>query len=710
MLGRPNRSRSPHRPPMVYQSEAHECGLACISMILSAWGRDVTLSSLRAGCEDRTFGIRLSTLLNEARRHGLTARPLRVELDDLDRLPLPALLHWDMDHYVVLVECRAHTCTIHDPARGVLQLTRHEVSQCLTGVVTTFSPASGFSPGVFRSPHSLVSLWRSLPNATGTACTLLFLSLLLQALGLMTPLLMKTVIDRISSPDLPTSIIIFASAMAAVEVLATFIRWLRVSALTSMVMTVRAHLSLAVVNHTLHLPFSFFQRRNSADILSRLESIESVRKQLSEEPAEAVSDLVVLGIAIAFMATQSVLMTTACIVLMAIYVAVLFAFLQPIRMLTQQQLTCASKASGLLTENVHCLQALRLARAIPARIQFWYEELHRSLLASRSLSRLLGWQDGAKRIVLALEQVFSVGIGLLEVRNSHLTLGAFFAVFALRQRVVAQCETLCSRLQQFRLINVHLERMADITQAAREQAGALTPVLQTGPAALSVRNLTFAYPGRPPIMENLTFDLAAGECLLIVGPSGCGKSSLLKVLLGLESASAGEIFLDHLGLQASSDERLLRRVGAVMQSDTAIFNGTLLENISVFEPEADRSLAGRLLDQVGLDGLVSALPQGLDTRLATGAVLSGGQTQRVLLARALYRRPGLLILDEATAHLDAELERHIFALLRRLGISLIVVSHRPGNVQYADKVLQFVDARWCLRDMAASQGAHDSAA
>jgi ATP-binding cassette subfamily B protein RaxB len=671
----------------IVQSEASECGLACLAMVAAHHGLDLGMPELRRRFPMSLKGLRLSQLIDIAGRLGLHGRALRLDMDGLAKLQTPAILHWDLNHFVVLESVRRDSVVIADPSYGRRTLPLSEVSRHFTGVALELQPGQTFTPEVRRETVSLRRLTGPVRGLWRALSLLLLLSLALQVFVLVTPFYMQWVVDQVlvsADASLLTVLGIGFALLVMVQVAVSVLRgW------TVVYLSARFGLQWManVFAHLLRLPLDFFEKRHLGDIVSRVGSVQRIQQTITTNFVEAVVDGLMAVATLAMMLVYSPILVLATLVAVLLYLGLRLATFRRFRDGSEQQLVEAARQQSHFFETARGMQSIKVSGIESQRRSAYLNLLHRTIDREVWLARLDLLFSQGNALVMGLERVVVIWIGASLTLDGTFTVGMLIAYLAYKEQFTQRVATLIDRIMEFRMLRLHGERLADIVMAEPE------PVeqgidLPPKPPLIQARSLSFRYAeGEPWVVANCDLDIMAGESVAIVGPSGCGKSTLLKLLLGLLQPVAGEIRIDGLPLKQMGAANFRRTAGVVMQDDQ-LFAGSIGENISQFDETWDQERIEEAARRAAIHDDIAAMPMGYHSLIGDmGSSLSGGQRQRILMARALYRRPMVLILDEATSHLDVDRERLVNAAVGALALTRIIVAHRPETIASADRVL-----------------------
>ena len=673
----------------VLQAEATECGLACLATVALLHGRRESLSDLRRRFPVSQGGMSLKDLIGCADVLGFATRAVRCELDELGKLDAPAILHWSLDHYVVLRRIGRGGATVFDPARGERKLPHEEVSKHFTGVALELTPAPDFEKKTTVERVRLGDLWGRLVGFRPFLVQLLLLSLMLQAVGLLTPLVSQIVIDDVigrSDRDLLLAVVLGFGALiviqAAIETLRGFVQLHAGQRLA-------VQLSGNLLRHLLRLPTEFFERRHVGDVLSRFGSLKPPQAFLTGGLVGIVLDAVLVVPVGVVMVLYSPLLASIVALNLVVVLVVRAGTFPALRRFAEENLNLSARADTVFLETVRGARAIKIAGREAERHGLWQNAVAEQQNAAFRQGSFLLWGHAGGGVWQGLIALILLAAGALQVMEGNLTLGMFFAFQSYAMQFSGRVGSLIGAFFTFRMVGLHLERLADIVHAEAE------PGLD-GPSALSrplegrlaVRDLRFRYsPFDPWVISQASFDIEPGEAVAIVGPSGGGKSTLLKLLIGLYPPTEGQVLVDGHPISSLGTRAVRGRLGVVMQDDQ-LLSGSIIDNVAFFDASVDIGRVEKVCRLAHVHDDIMRTPMGYHSLIGDmGSVLSGGQKQRLLLARALYKEPSLLFMDEGTANLDPELERRVMSSLSELRITRIMVAHRHAAVKGAGRVL-----------------------
>ena len=685
------------RTPYIPQGEASECALACLAMVAGFHGLHTDLISLRQQYGMSLKGANLKQVMQVAEDMGFNARPLRGEMADMPHLAMPAILHWNLNHFVVLTSIstgvRGKRFHIHDPARGAVVLTEEDVSRQWTGVALDLLKSESFKPKIERKQLGITQLWSKMTGFWQTIRQVVLLSLVLQLVVLATPFFLQISIDTVFPAFDGDLLLMLALGFGGLTIINFMASWLRSLILVTLSNALSYQVVVNLFRHLARLPLDYFEKRHVGDIISRFGSTQPISQLISQGMIAAFIDGLMALLTLALMFIYSPLLGGVACAALAIYVALRIAFLQSIKLRNLDVITTMAKENTNFIESVRGISAIKAFGQEGNRQRMWQKSKADAVNAQIKLGRLSAAFDAIGQFVIAIERVIFVYLAITLAFDSILTVGMIFAFQAYKQQFLDAGMRLTEQAINYQIVKVHLTRISDIalakTEDGEESKSNDEPDF-TKPLILD--RVMYRYgQNEPMVLNGVSLKVEPGEFLAITGPSGGGKTTLMKILMGLFDPSNGAVRLGERPISSYRKSKYRRSIGSVAQGDT-LYAGSLAENISFFDPEIDMERVRKVAAQAHVDAEIEAMPMGYETLVGDmGSVLSGGQLQRVLLARALYPDPKLLILDEGTANLDAENENKILATLSELGITRIAVAHRPATLEAAERTIVVQD-------------------
>lgn len=676
--------------PMIFQTEMAECGLACLAMIANYYGKFSDIRSLRESLYMPAGGASVKHLLQAGLRLDLQGRPLKLELSDIGLLTLPAILHWDIEHFVVLKKITRKSLVIHDPAMGIRKYSLSELDHHFTGIAIEFAPTVSFTRERRTKEYSLKQLFEATPSFRQAIRHVFFLSLLLQVLSLIFPLYLQLVIDQgLSKGDM--DIIFLVALLFSLVILAkTSVAYFRGVVLLQFSSQLGFQMISSTFAHLLRLPLSYFEKREMGDIVSRFSSLDNIKRLVTQEMITVIVD----GL-FSLLTFILLLLYSPTLAFVALFFVLVLSFIRLLsipkeRACRQEVLQSGAKQQTRFMENIRCIAVTKNYAIESERLSEWQNYYAYFINTSYRLGHFQLSLSSLQSLLFGLDHVATIYLGSAAIFSGQLTIGQLMSFVFLKQNFSGSVAAMLPKLAEIRLLRLELDRVADIVFEEPEQSYLDTSLLKLEMSgAIEAQELSFGYSqAESKLFQNLSFSIAAGEFLAISGHSGCGKSTLLKLLLCLAAPSAGRILVDDRMITEMGVRQYRSQVAAVLHGD-GLLSGSLAYNVNLeMEPSNSERLEAACRISCIFDD-ISQLPMGFNTQVGEmGVALSAGQVQRVLLARALYRHPKILVLDEGLSHLSTPVARDIIASIRDSKTTLILVTHNPELTSLADRSLE----------------------
>ena len=682
------------RVRLIRQTEIAECGLACLTMVANFHGLDIDLGTMRRRFAPSLRGAALRSLIGLADRIGLTPRAVKLPLEQLGNLQVPAVLHWDMNHSVVLERVKGGAnnfrALIHNPDGRSAWLTMAEVSDHFTGVALELRPSDSFETGSQRERLRLPQLWRRMTGMKRALAQVLVLSLVLQAFVLASPYYMQIAIDN-ALPALDHDLLtvlalgfgLFTLINAAAALLRSFVLLVAGT-------TLGFGLASNIARRLFRLPIDWFEKRHTGDILSRFQSIGPIQTLLTQGAVAALVDGGMAVLTLALMFYYSPLLAVVSLIAFLFYAVVRLVSFSFEREAREAAIITHGKEQSVLIETLRGMTTLRLFGRETLRHALWQTRLTDAVNSEVRVARIGIWQSIANLLIFGLENILTVWLAIgFVINGAGFSLGMVFAYLSYKTQFIQKAASLIDQGIALRMLGLHLERLSDIALSEEDKSfGASVDIETELKGRIELRDVFYRYaPSDPLVLEGVNLVVEPGEHVAITGPSGGGKSTLVKLLLGLVEPDSGEVLADGLPLTRFGYKSFHGQVAAVLQEDS-LFAGSLADNIALFDDQIDMPLVMGAAAAASIHEDIARMPMQYETLVGDmGSTLSGGQKQRVLLARALYRRPRILVMDEGTAHLDAAHEQAVNAAIGAMGITRIIIAHRKETVDSAQRVL-----------------------
>lgn len=679
------------RVPVILQMTPHECGAACLAMVLGYFGRATTLNECRRHLHSGRDGLTARAIAQAGRDLGLRVRALSLQPEGLAQVQTPAIVHWNFDHFLVLERWTPQLVEVVDPAVGRRRLSSAEFNAGFTGVILLMEPGAEFQPQRAQGKLSWHSYLRRLlqtPGATGMVAQILGTSALLQVLGLLFPLFTLVVVDTILPAQDVSALMVLAAGMVILVLSQVLFTYLRSAVALYLETRLDVQVMLGFFEHMLGLPYRFFQERTSGDLLMRLGSISIIREELTGQTVAAVLDAALVIVYLVILLLWQPLFAVVVLIFGAVQIALMVSSTRRLYELTERDIAAQAESQSYLVEALGGIAGLKVAASEDRALSHWSNLFFKQLNVSLRRSHLNMLVDTGGDVLDALAPVVLLWIGALRVLEGDMSLGTMLAASSLALSFLGPLSSLVSTAQQVQLVGAHLERIADVFETKPEQDVRTVYRAPQLTGQLEVRDAGFRYhPNAPWALRYVSVVIEPGQKVAIVGRSGSGKSTLAMLLLGLYPLDEGEIRYDGFALPRLNYRAVRNQMGVVLQEPT-LFSGSIRQNIAAHDPALSLDEIVDAADLAAIHEEIAALPMGYETVIAQGGIdLAGGQRQRLALARALAHHPAILILDEATSHLDTVTESIVDQNLSELDCTRIVIAHRLSTVRNADLIL-----------------------
>lgn len=683
------------RIPLILQSELAECGLASMAMVACYHGHQLDMPAMRKRFAANLKGMNLQQLIELGDSLGLASRALQCPIEEVHKLATPCILHWDMNHFVVLTKVSGREDSakylINDPAVGKRALTCEEFSKHFTGICLELTPTSKFEVKQDQARMKFTQLWSCMSGLKTGLVKLISLSLVLQLFALMTPYYMQWVVDEVLisfDESLLTVLAIGFALIAVISVITNAVRsWLilRLSSLLNMQMGVN------LLRHLLRLPMNYFESRHIGDIVSRFGSLAQIRERITTGFVETLVDGVMAITVLVMMLLYSTKLTAVVIGAIALYTIVRLALYRPLHHTTEEMIRCSAKEQSNFLENIRGMQTIKLFGNESQRQGVWQNRYAEVINSEIRLGRLNISFESFNKLLFGLENVLVIYFAATMVMANSLSVGMVLAFIAYKGQLTGRFANLIEQIIQFKMMRLHLDRISDIALTPIEPNRDGQASLTEPKGQLMLENVSFSYGEERAILNNVNLSLDAGDSIAITGPSGAGKTTLMKIMLGLLQPTSGRILLDGKDITQLGLKNYRKHIAAVMQDDT-LLAGSISDNISFFDPLPNYLKIEQCAELAEIGDDISKMTMGYNSMVGDmGSNLSGGQIQRLLLARALYQSPCVLFMDEATSHLDKDNEAKISEQLQHLPMTRIMIAHRQETIDMAGQVYQLND-------------------
>lgn len=677
--------------PVVLQTEIAECGLACLVSILRYHGFDTDLRTLRQKYTLSLKGANMADIVRFGNDLNLTSRALRLELEELPNLRLPCLLHWDLNHFVVLKSVSADHITVMDPATGLRKVKMAEVSRKFTGVALEMWPNTQFEEKKEKQQIKILPMLKGITGLRRSLVQLLLLAAAMEVFALASPFFMQWVIDHvIVTADrnlLVTLAFGFGLLMLVQQGVSLLQSWVGMHFATTLSMQWKSN----IFKRLLDLPTDYFTKRHLGDVVSRFGAADSIQSTLTSTFFVLILNSLMAVFTFGLMLFYSPKLTAVVVVTLLIYILIRWAAYYPLRRATEENIIHAAKQSTYFMETIRGVQTVKQFGKGNQRHGTWMSLFADTVNTGLTAQKLGIWFGFANTLLFGMANILIVYWGALDILDGLFTVGVFMAFLAYKSQFESRIGSLINQFVQVKMLSLHGERLADIvlTETESERTPDTGIPNLDGDLEICVENVSFRYAENEPyVLQDVNLTVKQGESLALVGRSGCGKSTLLDILCGNLKPESGRVLVNGHDIYRLPP-RFIRSLGAVVRQNDVLFAGSIAENISFFDETPDREKIEQCAHMAMIHDEITAMPMGYETLIGDmGSALSGGQKQRIVLARALYQNPKILFLDEATSHLDINNEKGVNLHLQQLSITQIMAAHRPETIHSASRILQ----------------------
>lgn len=683
--------------PTVLQMEAVECGAAALGIVLAYHGAWIPLEQLRVACGVSRDGSNAANILKAARTFGLAAKGFRKDPATLHQLPMPCIIHWNFNHFVVLEGIDGDRVWINDPAMGRRQLNMAELDLAFTGVALAMEPTAAFRK-IGSKPKGLRLLLRELRSSRGAAALVMGVSLVLIIPGIVIPGFSKIFVDDVLIQNTRSWLIPLLIGMGVTALFRGAVTALQ----QSLLLRLQTKLSVVMVSrflwHVLSLPMNFFTQRHAGDIATRVSTNDEIARLLSGGVATNALSLISLIFFAAAMATYDMLLTAIVVAMSLLNVVALKTIAQRRQDLSRSLALERGKLAGSTISAVRSIETLKASGLEDEAFAHWAGVQARMLNAEQELGASANFLDMLPTLLSGLTVAAVLGIGGLRVIEGSLTLGGLVAFQSLMASFSEPITTLVNQVGSFQTIKGGLERLEDVYNYPVDEAAPTRATAESFPPKLSgrieLRDLAFGYSIlEPPLISGVSISIEPGTRVALVGPSGSGKSTLGRLICGLYKPWSGEIRLDGWPLAKIPREVFASSVAYVDQ-DIFLFEGTARDNITLWDSTVPEPQVSRALKDAAIHDEIATRVGNYDCYVGEeGTNFSGGQRQRIEIARALVTIPSVIVLDEATAALDPITEKAIDDHLRRRGCTCVVIAHRLSTIRDCDEIIVLQQGR-----------------
>ncbi len=680
--------------PSILQMEAVECGAASLAMIFAYYKKFVPLEKLRVDCGVTRDGVKASNMLKAARRYGFVARGFRKEPADLKSMPLPAIIHWNFNHFVVLEGFGKDQVYINDPGSGPRTLSEEEFDLAFTGVVLTFEPGPEFqSSGKKNSFFESLRDWLS--GSKVAIIYLVLIGLLMVIPGLIVPAFSKIFIDDVLLGGKNDWLKPLLWGMGTVVILQAVLTWLQQHYLLKMETKTAVSNAGKFFWHIFRLPVEFFQQRSAGDISNRMQSNDQVAAFLSRELAETAIGLLTIVFYFIVMLQYSVVLTMISLIVAALSIAYLLYSSNKIETLNQKLLQNRGKVMGFSVSGLYIMETLKASASESDFFAKWAGYHAKEINSQQSLGKTTQVLLQLPEFLAEFANVIVLFVGGLIIISGNLTIGSLIAFQGLLGSFMNPVNGLTQMGMQMKQVQGDINRLEDVFKYNLDENVSREAKVDNAEEAyqkldgyIEIKELSFGYnPWDPPLIEHFNLSLKPGSRVALVGGSGSGKSTIARLIAGINQPWSGQILFD-----GKPREKLPRSViinsMAVVDQDITMFDGTIKDNLTMWDTTISEFGIIRAAKDACIHDDINMRDKGYDHKVSEGgANFSGGQRQRLEIARALTGNPSILILDEATSALDVHTEKLVDENIRRRGCTCIIVAHRLSTIRDCDEII-----------------------
>lgn len=681
--------------PVVLQDQIAECGLASVSMIMHYHKIDADLPSLRAKYPISNLGSTLYDLIDICENEGFIADAYEMNINDFNEMPLPAILHWDLNHFVVLSKIKNNIYTIHDPASGAIHLTKEEFSKHFTGYALSITPSNNAQLDIARSnwnsknKDSQLTLNYFLKNTQGIGKSIGFIMLMtfvVQLFSMTIPSITQVIIDDFIVSNTTEYLWMFIAGGLGIIVFRFIAEIIKSWSVIFVGYNWHANFSSYFFTKMLKLPIDYFERRSVSDIMSRFNALNELKNALTDRIVQGVIDGIMCIITLSAMFIYNTTLATISLIFCIIYLLLRKHIVANEIKSSNRHIMQKIKENNSFYDSLTNIQSIKIYGKEAQRYQQWKKHYLNTANESIELTKAKMWYVASEGLLAGIENILILGASAYIVISGEITFGMMFAFFAYQNIFSEQSKSMINNGLSLKLLGVHLDRLSDIEANKTERnLHGITDGNFEITGKIELRNISFRYPGADKnIIDNFSLVIEPMQNVVFTGPSGCGKSTLLKIIMGLIEPDSGEVLIDGVNIHQIGLRKYRKSIAAISQKESLI-TGTVTDNIAFFSSPVDMEKVIYSAEKACIHKEIMKQPMQYQTITGGfGSNFSGGQEQKILLARALYHSPKILFLDEATSFLDSLSEMQIVSTLKDLQITRISVAHRAETIKMAD--------------------------
>lgn len=668
--------------PFVEQMEHSECGLACLTMILKYYNHQVDLYEMRNDFGIPKNGSSFFQLSKMANEKGMRSKAYACDSDSIKEIESPSILHWENKHFVVLEKIKKDKFFVVDPAFGRRIYTKEEFDKLFSRKVISLTPGDGFQKR--KKTLDLKFFLDILTNHKKSIAFIISVSLLLQGVSIAIPLLTKWLTDEVLVLQQKSLLDIFGYGVLTIFFLSLLLSFVRGFLIAKLQTKMDSFMMSKFIHKLFHLPYSFFENRASGELLFRSNINVYIRQILSTNAVSFFIDLILLVTYSFIMFYFSIKLSLIVFAIAAVLLSILLLNTKIIKKLSDKNVTSQSEVQKYLSEHIYGISDVKMLGNESVVFDDWQTKFNEQLITAEKRSIWTSGIHSFSSSVQIILPIFLLWIGGHFVVQGEITLGTLIAFTTMAGSFISPIVSISNGYTSIIYLGSYFQKLMDVINSSSEQVGDKTAERLDGD--IEVRNVSFSYDKfSENVLEDISLTIKKGEKVAIVGESGSGKSTLAKILLGLYRPPKGEIFLDNCPIGEYDLKEIRRNMGAVLQ-ESRLFNQTVYENIAMstgasYEEVAFATLQSNMLEDI------KKLPLGLNTTISENGInFSGGQRQRLILSRALVKKPNILVLDEATSALDSISEGIIEEAVSDLSCTRVIIAHRLSTIKNADKI------------------------
>ena len=679
--------------PVVMQMEALECGAACLAMVLAYYGKWMPLEQVRVDCGVSRDGSKAGNVMKAARSYGLEAKGYRMGLEAVKGISaFPCIIHWNLNHFVVLCGFRGNHACINDPARGSVKVTMDEFDKAFTGIVMVFAPTENFEPDGKRT-STLAFARKRLPGAGAAMVFVMLMSIIGYVFTLLNPAFSRFFMDRLLTGENSELLMPFIALVAAVSLLQVFVAAIRA------VYSLKINGKMAVVGSgsfmwkVLKMPMEFFSQRMAGDLLTRHKANETIAEQLVNTLTPLALSAVMMVFYLVVMLRYSPLLTLVGLVSILINIVMSRVISEKRVNITRVQTRDAGKLMSATVSGIRMVETIKASGAENGYFQRWAGYQASVNEQNTKYTRLNQYLGIIPAFITTLANALVLVLGIWLCMRGEFTLGMVTAFQSFLASFLSPAMTLVTAGQTLQEMRTQMERVQDVMEYPEDPYFSDAPVSEdedydklTG--AVELRNVTFGYSKLdPPLIENFSLNLKPGGRVALVGASGCGKSTISKLISGHYQPWSGEILFDGKPI-SEIDRAVFTGSVAVVDQDIILFNDTIANNIKMWDDSIEDFEVILAARDAQIHNDIMARPGGYQGKITEGGRdLSGGQRQRLEIARVLAQDPHIVIMDEATSALDARTEYEVTNAVKERGVTCIIIAHRLSTIRDCDEII-----------------------